>query len=232
MNDLVELVDLPDPSVQQLVHPLDLAPARSHFRRWWLVGALTSPPVALCLAALLWFASQSYVVSVIVGLAIIASGALAGRCLEDEAWAFIPRKRQDHGRRMPISWELGQAALLATLWGAVLLLVAYKLGQLQFGQPDAAPFLRAFLFGMGEIACLLEVGKVVDRIVWPRAGGRGEALQVLPGAVVAVGCVVVAYHLLFGQGGPSSVAVVGWGAVVMSVMAMCTEVARRAGVVR
>lgn len=232
MNDIVELVELPDPAVQQLIHPLDLASARGHFRRWWLMGALTSPPVALCVAALLWFATQNYAVPVLVGLSIIACGALATRCLQDEAWAFIPRKRQDRDRPMPITWDLGQATLLAGLWGAVLLLVAFQLGRLQFGQPDVAPFLRAFLFGMGEIACLLEIGKVLDRILWPRAVGRREALKVLPGAVVGVGCVVVAYHLLLGQSGPTSIAPVGWGAALMSLMAVCTEVAHRAGLVR
>jgi hypothetical protein len=43
MNDINELVDLPDPAIHPLVHPLDLPQARRPFRTAWLVGALTSP---------------------------------------------------------------------------------------------------------------------------------------------------------------------------------------------
>ena len=46
MNDINELVELPDPAVQPLVHPLDLPRGRRLFRSSWLVGVLTSPPVA------------------------------------------------------------------------------------------------------------------------------------------------------------------------------------------
>jgi hypothetical protein len=46
VNDINELVDLPDPTTHPLVHPLDLPEARRPFRISWLIGTLTSPPVA------------------------------------------------------------------------------------------------------------------------------------------------------------------------------------------
>lgn len=43
VNELNELVDLPDPTTHPLVHPLDLPQARRPFRTAWLIDALTSP---------------------------------------------------------------------------------------------------------------------------------------------------------------------------------------------
>jgi hypothetical protein len=43
MNDVTELVELPDPATHPLVHPLDVPQARRPFRTAWLIGALTSP---------------------------------------------------------------------------------------------------------------------------------------------------------------------------------------------
>lgn len=54
-----EIVDLPDPAVRPLVHPLDVPPARRLFRAATVVGALTGPYAGLGLAALVWFASAS-----------------------------------------------------------------------------------------------------------------------------------------------------------------------------
>ena len=116
MTDTAELVDLPDPAVRLLVRPLDLRPARPLFRRLWLVGTLTSPPVAFCAAALVWSPSQSYVAAVAVGVALVGVGAWAGRCLDDEPWAFIPRRRQDRRRPLPVSWELASACSWPGCW--------------------------------------------------------------------------------------------------------------------
>ena len=67
MNDINELVDLPDPATHPLVHPLDLPQARRPFRTAWLIGALTSPPVAALVAVIIWFASHSYLVPLVAG---------------------------------------------------------------------------------------------------------------------------------------------------------------------
>lgn len=227
MNDIAELVHLPDPAVQPLVHPLDLPEARGHFRRWWLIGVLTSPPVAFCVAALVWFASQSYVVPLIAAGALVVVGVLASHLLSDEAWAYIPRRRQDRARPLPISWDLGSAVLVAALLAAVLVLVAFRLSQ-----PDVAPQVRAFTFGMGAAVGLMEVVKFVDRVLRQRGSGRRAALLTLPGVLVVGGCLALAYDLLFGTAGPSSVALTAWGGAFMLLMALLVELARRSGLVR
>jgi hypothetical protein len=61
------------------VHPLDLPRARRPFRISWLIGALTSPPVAALAAVIIWFASHNYLVPLIAGAAILGFGQLAGR---------------------------------------------------------------------------------------------------------------------------------------------------------
>jgi hypothetical protein len=187
MTDIAEIVDLPDPAVRPLVHPLDLPPARPLFRRWCLVGTVTSPPVAFCAGGLVWFASQGYVAAVAVGVALVGVGAWAGRCLDDEAWAFIPRRRWDGGRSLPLSGELASAALLAGLLVAVLLLVAGRLAQ-----PGVPSPVRAVVFGMGAAADVAELAGLAYRAVRaPRSAGRAGLLA-LPWAAAFIGCAVVA----------------------------------------
>jgi uncharacterized membrane protein len=71
------------------------------FRTSLLIGAMTSPAVWLCLATIVWFGSRSYVVPLIAGFATVGIGALVGQVFRDQAWAFIPRRRQDRHRSLP-----------------------------------------------------------------------------------------------------------------------------------
>ena len=137
MNDLEELVDLPDPAVRPLVHPLDVREARKPFRTSWLIGALTSPAVGLSVATIIWFGTHSYVVPLIAGVAIVGLGALTGRVFQDQAWAFIPRRRQDRQRSLPLPWELGSALVLAAVLSVALLLLALRLDR-----PDVSAGVR------------------------------------------------------------------------------------------
>ena len=116
MNDINELVDLPDPATQPLVHPLDLPQARRPFRTAWLIGALTSPPVAALVAVIIWFASRSYLVPLVAGAAMVGFGQLAGRAYREQAWGFIPRRRQDRRRPLPALWELGAGLAWPPCW--------------------------------------------------------------------------------------------------------------------
>lgn len=101
MNEVTEHVDLPDPAVQPLVHPLDLPGARRLFRTSWLIGASTSPPVGALVAVLVWFASRNYLVPLVAAAGIIGFGRLASRATENQAWAFIPPRRRDLQRPPP-----------------------------------------------------------------------------------------------------------------------------------
>jgi hypothetical protein len=212
MNDINELVDLPDPATHPLVHPLDLPPARRPFRIAWLIGALTSPPVAALAAVIIWFASHNYLVPLIAGAAILGFGQLASRVYQDQAWAFIPRRRQDRQRPLPALWELGAGLALGIVLALALVLVAFRLDR-----PDVSVQVREFTFGMSAAAGLLVLVDVAARLLRHRGRERGRALYPLPGAVAVLGSLAVAYGVLFGSSGPSSLGTVLWGAAAMLV---------------
>lgn len=183
-----EIVDLPDPAVQPLVHPLDLPEARKHFRRSWLIDSATGPGVAACLAALVWFASQSYVVPLIAGLAVLVLGRLATGFSEREAWAFIPRKRHDRARVLPWTWRLGSGLTVAVLLAAAIILTAFRLER-----PDIAEPVRTVTFAIGAVFAVLVLGDQIIRLI----RRRPEALGMLPGTVALLGAVFAAYTILF-----------------------------------
>jgi hypothetical protein len=103
MNDMDEIVALPDPETQPLVHPLDLPEARALFRNGWLVGAVTSLPVAALIAGIVAYAGRNAIGPILVFLALVGFGTLARRWYTDRAWDYIPRKRQDRDRPLPRS---------------------------------------------------------------------------------------------------------------------------------
>ena len=188
MSSVTEIVDLPDPAVQPLVHPLDLPEARGHFRRSWLIDSATGPGVAACLAAVVWFASNSYVVPLIAGFAVLVFGRLAAGFSEREAWAFIPRKRQDRARTLPWTWRLGSGLTLAVLLAAAIVLTAFRLERTDISDP-----VRTVTFGMGAAVAVLVLGDQIIRLI----RRRPEALGMLPGTVAVLGAVFAAYTILF-----------------------------------
>lgn len=198
---ITELVDLPDPDVQPLVHPLDLPEARRLFRRHWLITTLTDPPVGLCVAGLLWFATHSPVVPVVVGLAIVVPGWFARRPCLDQAWSFIPNKRQDRQRRPPLSWELVSRTVFAVLLAAGLLLVAVRLAR-----PDVIVEVREFVFGMGVAHVLVVLGEFVTL-----GQGVRDRLLGLPLVIGVLAVAGAAYPILFGSTGVPSVSWTLWG---------------------
>jgi hypothetical protein len=212
MNDVPELVELPDPATHPLVHPLDLPQARRPFRTAWLIGALTSPPMGALAAVIIWFASHDYLVPLLAGAAIIGFGQLASGVFREQAWAFIPRKRQDRQLPLPLSWELGSGLALAAVLAVALLLVTFRLAR-----PDVSVGVRAFTFGMGAAAGLLVVADFAIKLLQYRGPARRRVLFPLPGVLAAVGSLVVAYGVLFGSAGPGAPATLLWGAAAMLV---------------
>lgn len=91
MNDIAEIVKLPDRSIQPLVHPLDLAEAAGPYRVAWLIELLTGPPVGLAIGALFWALTGNLIVGLVAALPVVVVGMYASHALRDEAWGFIPR---------------------------------------------------------------------------------------------------------------------------------------------
>ncbi|UQU66742.1 hypothetical protein COUCH_10950 [Couchioplanes caeruleus] len=202
-----EIVALPDPATQPLVHPLDLPEARALFRRGRLVAALTSLPVAALVAAIVAYLGRGWAGPVAVFLALTVFGALAARWFTDRAWDYVPRKRQDRARPLPPSWELGSAAVLALVLGVALLLVVFRLDD-----ADVPVEVRAYTFGMCAVAALLVLGDAVVGLARP--SGRRRALAALPGAAVVVAATILAYAMWF-DGDARSPEIL-WGAVTMA----------------
>ena len=168
-EDIREEVDLPDPEVQRLVHPLDLPQARGQFRTAWLIGALTSVPVAALVAAIVAYATRNPAPPIIVFLALAVFGAMASRWHRERSWDYIPRKRQDRDRPLPRVWDIASSGVLALVFGIALLLIVFRLDD-----GDVSAEVLSFTFGMGAVAALLVVG---DTVIGPdpsraAAGGR------------------------------------------------------------
>jgi hypothetical protein len=217
VNDIEEVVALPDPSTQPLVHPLDLPEARTLFRRGWLVGAISSLPVAALIAAVVAYAGRNAVGPIAVFLALTVFGTLARRWYTDRAWDYIPRKRQDRARALPAAWELASAGILALVLGVALLLVVFRLDH-----GDVPVDVRSYTFGMCAVAALLVLADAVFGLM--RSASRRRALAGLPGAAVVVGATVLAYVLWFD--GNADAGLLFWGAVTMAAAAVLAGAAR------
>lgn len=224
MAELTEIVDLPDPAARSLVHPDDLPEARPAFRRAQLLGILANPAVGLCVAAIVWFASQNYVVPILAGAALSGFGALAHRFYWRQAWSFIPRKRQDRDRPVSPAWELSSALVPAAVLAVALVLVVLRLGQ-----PDVDVGVREFTFGTGAGTTLLLVLDLVIRLL---RGHARRAPLALPGLCAVLLAVSVGYATLFADAPSQAVSGLAIsGAVTMlgigAVAAIGTSLARR-----
>ena len=213
MTGITELVDLPDPAVRPLVHPLDLPRARRHLRAYHVISALTAPPVAVLAASMLWFATHSHVGPVLAAASIIVLGALTGRHHLEAAWAYIPRRRQDRRRPLPVLWDLGAGVVLSGLLAVSLLLVAYRLDQ-----PDVPLTVRQYTFGMAAAAALVVVLEFLVKLV-RGAGHRGRTALALPGVGAVVGVTVAAGRILFDTVGDATAGLVRLGVGTMLAVA-------------
>jgi hypothetical protein len=196
MNDLAEIVDLPDRSVQPLVHPLDLAEAAGPYRLAWLIELLTGPPIGLAIGALIWALTGNLFVGLIAAVPVVAVGTYASRNRRDDAWAFIPRNRQDRERVLPDAWELG-----AGIVDGVALVVAAALIAVRLGQTDISIGIREFSFGAGVAAVALVALDLGSSLATGRGTFVGRpwfAVPILVALVVAV--VIVALILFAGTG--------------------------------
>jgi hypothetical protein len=202
-----ELVDLPDPGTQPLVHPLDLPGARTEFRNGWLVGAATSLPVAALVAGIIAYLTRGVVAPIAAFLTLTVFGTLASRYATNRAWDHIPRSRQDRQRPLPRSWDVAAGAILALALGAALLLIVYRLDD-----ADVPLDVRSVTFGGCAVAALLVLADALLGLLRP--GGRRRALASLPGVAVVVVATALAWTAWFDGDADSSL--VFWGAAAMA----------------
>jgi hypothetical protein len=215
--DIREEVELPDPEVQRLVHPLDLPEARTLFRNGRLVRAFTSLPVAALVAAIVGYLGRHAVGPIAVFLALVVFGALAGRWFTDRAWDYIPRKRQDRERPLPRLWDIVSGGVLALVLGVALLLIAFRLGR-----DDVPVDVRSYTFGMCAVAAALVVADAVIGLIRP--SGRRRAFASLPGVAVVAVATIFAYARWFD--GDAGATAVFWGTLTMAAVAVVVGAAR------
>jgi hypothetical protein len=183
MADITELVDLPDPSVQQLVHPIDVDAAAFRYRFGWLIGLLTAPAVALAVGVVAWRLGAGYVLPVVAGLSTAALGRSVSRAHIEASWAYVPYRRQDRSRALPPRWQLVAGAV-----SGFAIVIAVALAAPALAAPTPAG-LRQWVLGAGAAtAALLAVDLASSALL-----GRGSyvsrlwyALPIVLGVAVAV----------------------------------------------
>jgi hypothetical protein len=190
MSELEEVVQLPDPAVQPLVHPIDLAETRGDYRFAWLVGVLSGPAVGLAVGVMAWRLGAGYVIPVVAGLSLVAIGAWARRARLEEAWAYIPRRRQDRARVLPRVWDLADGIV-----SAVGIVIAALLAAPALVTPDIPAGVREFVLGAAAAVAVLVAldlvasitvrrGSFVDRPWYASPIVVGVAIAALIGAGV------------------------------------------------
>jgi len=223
VNTITEIVNLPDPAVQPLVHPVDVRVARRYFLCGWLIAGLSSPPVALSVAVVLWFVSSTVVGPVLAGITLVAVGHVARRRPYERAWSFIPRKRQHRQRPLPPLWDIGSALGGATLLAVTLALVATQLDQSavyydvnvdRFNLPVCSPgSCVPFTAGMAAIAIALIVAVIAAMVVRHRGPQRRRIWLALPGVLAILIGTGISYQILSDRPEAATSAPLWWGAI-------------------
>lgn len=185
MSEMEELVTLPDPAVQPLVHPIDLPEIRADYRFGWLIGLLSAPAVGLAVGVLAWRLGAGYVIPVIAGVSLVAIGAWVRRARMDDAWAHIPRRRQDRERVLPGTWELADGIV-----SAVAIVFAAALAAPALVTPDIPAGVREFVLGAaGAVAVLVALDLVASLTL--RRGSFVDRPWYAPPIVVGVAIAAV-----------------------------------------
>ena len=163
MNPIEEEIELPDPAVQPLVHPLDVPAARRTFAASWWLERLASPAIFFAVASALWATSNNFITPIVAPLIIMVCAYFASHYQSGEAWAYIPRKRHDHQRRVPTAWsaahDITRTMLLCI---GLILLLGWMIAQ------DFPPEVRSYAIGMGIGIVLIMAGNLVWNLMHPR----------------------------------------------------------------
>ncbi|MDE0546268.1 hypothetical protein [Microbacterium sp. C7(2022)] len=108
------------PASDSALHPLDVDEARGYYLVAALLRWFVSPSVLTALMLLLWVVSDNVWTPVVGPLLGLTVTAYVERRFRFDAWAYIPRRRQDAGRDEPIVLAgLARGAEVAFLFGAV-----------------------------------------------------------------------------------------------------------------
>ena len=184
MNPIEEKVQLPDPETQFLVHPVDLPGARKEFLTGWWLGIIATPQVYTALLAFFWAVSNNYVTPVLVPLALVLVAGWISSKLTRGAWDYIPRKRHDKERRIPVLLIGGALIKSSALLVGLIVFMVWSTSQ------DFVPGFSAYPLGMGAAIVVIMLGELVAKLL------RRRTLDLVPEALSIV-VVVVALWMGF-----------------------------------
>lgn len=185
-------------------HPLDLPLARRYFLGAVVLATLTAPVSIVSMMLALWAVSDNLVTPVLGSFLGLVVMAYVERRYRSDAWAYIPRRRQDLGRDEP------GALAVVTASAQVVWLVAATALVHDAHRPDVASLAVGSLLGL--ICCLVLI------LAWDlRAPVDRRVLFVAPtievGFVTAV-FLVAGYRVVALAGGGTDVAELVVGATL------------------
>jgi hypothetical protein len=161
------------------VHPTDLAEARRRYRRAWAISLVGSAQCLFLLGAFVWAVSDNVVAP---ALAVLSTGIVAEavrRFELREAWAYIPRRRQDAARPDPLRWSAVRAGVQsASLIGGLVLMLG-ALAERGYGGD-----VRAYALGTAAAIAVVMVGTAGWN--WRRTRTRSALFELVADSVSVV----------------------------------------------
>lgn len=193
MKTIRETVDLPDAAKQPLVHPLDLVDSRKPFIVSWWLAIVAMPTVTFLLAAVLWVVSNNYITPILVPVSIAVGSSLLGDVLQKEAWAYIPRRRQDVARPVPALWlMLRDAISTASLLAGLVLLTLWVVDR------GYGTGVIGYMLGTGAGIVVLMIAGILWSVTAPAPSSTlpGSRTTQIVRIVAVSGAVLMAYLII------------------------------------
>lgn len=169
---------LTESTPERLLHPLEIPRARLFFLGAAVLGVLTSPSAIVAMMLGLWAVSNNPVTPVIGAVLGLIAMAYVERRYRSDAWAYIPRRRQDRGRDEPDLWVAVGLSV-----EAILLVVGTSLVALS-GRPEIA--------SLAVGALLAIIGAVIVTVAWDlRAPSDRRILAASPPVEISFAAITV-----------------------------------------
>lgn len=177
MSSQFDRVNLPDPTSDSLLHPLDVEEARGSYLVATLLRLCVSPSVLTAMMLFLWVVSNNTVSPAVSSLITLTVAAYTERRFRTDAWAHIPRRRQDVGRDEPtILASLARFVELALLSAAVVAFVS------SVGIREVPTTVSSVALGaMAGVAMA-----VVATLLWDRSAPRDHRFAPEPSIVTNI----------------------------------------------
>lgn len=189
MSTQFEHVDRPGPDSGSRLHPLDVREARPAYAAAALLRLLTSPVVLVAAMLVLWAVSDNPVSPVLGPVLGLTVTAYVERRFRFDAWARIPRRRQDLGRDEPDGWASGARVVELAALVAALLLYVPRVGAL------AGPTAVA---AVAQGAMLALMFTTVATMAWDRTAPRDRRITGASSTVTTPFGVLVLTALVWG----------------------------------